>query len=228
MAKKMKRKNSFFGTLLIAVSASLIVGCKNTAAPTDSEVTPRGEPTLVCDTIVFDEASKTFNLSLHADSTADAKVTFFLLDGDSILMQNTDGQFSGIPPFEEGYNVRLQAEWSDTTITTPLTHIVGFVVPREPVDKIPADELQKLINSQDKSLILGNNLHLAQGLSVVVTDTQMEASSLQDVITLLKNGVWKSVTVTDVSYDDNNLITAIKLKPVGEQQIEDEDYDEDF
>jgi len=211
----------------MVVSFCLMVGCKQSVAPSDIKTTPRGEPTLVCDTLVFDEATKTFSLSLHADSTAEAKVTFILLDGDSILMQNEDGQFSGIYPLEEGYNVQLRAEWEDTTIMTPLSHILGFVIPREPIEKISEDTLQKLINAREKSLTLGINPHLAQGLIVKVTDTQMKASSLQEVVTFLKNGVWKSVSVTHVDYDDNNLVTSITLKPV-EESIDEEDYEEDF
>lgn len=214
----------------MAVAAFIILGCKQSSAPTDTS-SSRGEPTLVCDTVIYNEAEKSFTLMLHADSTADAKVTYFLLDGEKTIMQSNDGQFSGIAPLDDGYNVVMQVEWPDTTITTPKVHIFGFVIPKEPVEKMPKEDLQKLINANDKGLIRGEDPHLAQGMKLTIKDSKRNAQSLQDVKTYLVNDVWKSVIVTDVTYDDNNLITTIVLKPVGEvnetedeEPLEDEDY----
>ena len=66
---------------------------------------------------------------------------WFILDGDSLLMQNEEGVFTGFAPLEDGYNVQLRVEWNDTTITTPMQHILGFVIPREPVEKMLALEV---------------------------------------------------------------------------------------
>lgn len=194
----------------------LAQSCRQTAAP-GQEGTKRGEPVLVKDTVEYDKESGTFRLEVHADSTAGAKVIFQLIDGDSILMESTDGRFSGIEPFEEGYNVQARVEWEDTTIVTPMLHLSGFVY-REPVEKMPVEELQKLINQRDKSFSVGTNKHVMQGFTLRVTDSQYKVESISDVFMMLKGGIWKSVTVADVTYDDNNLITAIVLKPVGEQQ----------
>lgn len=227
----MGMRNSMKRYIMAVVSVGmlcLLQGCKQTSTP-EQESTPRGEPVLVQDTLMFDEESKTFTLTMHADSTAGAEVTFFLLDGDSILMQNTDGKFSGIQPFDEGYNVKAQVIWEDTTIVTPLTHVLGFVVLREPVEKMLKEEVQQLINSQDKSLARGENEHFIQGFKLSVSDTKQNApKAMLDVYTLLKNKVWKSVEVTSVEYDDNNLITHVALKPVGETVISEEDYEEEF
>ena len=217
----MKNNYKFWGIALFAMMF-FAIGCKQTKVPDDAK-NMRGEPTLVCDTLVFNEESKTFTLTLHADSTADAKVTFFLLDGDSLLMQNEEGVFTGIAPLEDGYNVQLRVEWNDTTITTPMQHIFGFVIPREPVEKMPAEELQKLILALDKSLSTGKNEHLAQGVVIKVIESKVPASTFQEIMMNLKGHTWTSVKVTDVTYDDNNLITSVTIKPEGEIIIEDEE-----
>ena len=194
----------------------------------DNPANKRGTPVLVTDTLVYDADSKTFTLKMRADSTADASVTFFLCEGDSILQECSDGVFNKVPPQEEGYNVQAKVEWSDTTIITPMRHLTGFVLPSEPVEKIPLIELQSLINSMDKSLKLGNNEHISQ--SVLVSTDDGKTTALQDVFLNLDNNVWSSVEVVKVSYDDNNLVTEIVLKPketsVVREDIDPELFDE--
>lgn len=213
--------------MLAVTTLGLTQGCKQSSAPGEDS-NRRGEPQLVCDTLIFDEESKTFSLTLRTDSTAGAEVTYFLIDCDSILMQSTDGKFRGIQPLDEGYNVQAKVVWEDTTIVTPLTHILGFVIPREPVEKLPIKEVQQLINKKDKGLVRGESKYFTQNYDVKVTDSKMPPTSMQEIYTFLKNDVWKSVIVTDVTYDDQNLITSVTLKPVGEQNIEADEDDEEI
>lgn len=177
----------------------------------DHESQEIGTPTIVVDTLVFDSISQTFSINLHTDSVGKANVTYFLFDGDSLLQENKDGVFNGINPHEEGYNIQIQVVWPDTTITTPMRRLTGFILPREPVEQIPLAELKALINSKDKSLKLGTNEHIAQNVSVSLEGGQ--PTSLQDVFLNLDNNVWSSVEITKVTFDDNNLVTSIELKP---------------
>ena len=211
--------------------ACLCQSCKQTASP-DRSSSSRGEPVLKWDKPVYDEKTKTYSLTLYADSTSEAEVTYFLLDGDSVIMQNKEGLFTGITPFDEGYNVQATVVWSDTTITTPLAHVLDFAEQQERVEKMSAEELQQLIAACDASLKQGKNPHLAQGVKLVVNGCHGQPPSmLPDVIILIENELWKSVSVTSLDYDENNRITSIALKPVGEQVAveaddeEDEDYD---
>jgi hypothetical protein len=211
---------------VMLVSACLLQGCKEKTAESEPEK-QRGEPVLSHEAPVYDEATQTFSLTVRADSTGGATVSFALLDGDSIIMKSEDGTFRGIAPFEEGYNVSVEVQWEDTTIVRTL-HVMDFVVPREPVEQIAKEELEKLINSCDKSLRRGQNDHLAQGVKLVVNDSKAAPPQmLPDVITLIENGVWKKVEVVSLEYDDNNLVTTITLKPIGEVVNVDEE-DEDF
>ena len=211
-------------TLLTAV---LFSGCREKASRSE-QVMQRGEPVLSNDIPVYDKTTQTFSLTVHADSIGDATVSYALLDGDSVIMKSEDGQFSGITPFEEGYNVRLSAQWEDTTIERTI-HVMDFIVPRDPVEKMTEDELELLINACDKSLRRSKNDHLAQGVKLVVEGTKLSPPQiLPDVITYIENGVWQKVDVIKVEYDDNNLINSITLKPIGEVVDVDEDEDMEY
>lgn len=201
------QKTQIISLLLLAILC--LSSCDNPSkAKGDS---PRGTPGVSVDTLVFDSLTRTFMLNLICDSTGGANVTFYLCDGDSILQENADGMFSGIAPLEEGYNVQAKVVWSDTTITTPLKHLTGFVVPKEPVAKISISELQGLIDAGERSLSLGTNGAIAQNVEIILSDGQN--SSFQDVLLYLKNGVWQSVKVTEVVYDDNNRISKVVITP---------------
>ena len=211
-------------TLLTAV---LFSGCREKASRSE-QVMQRGEPVLSNDIPVYDKTTQTYSLTVHADSIGDATVSYALLDGDSVIMKSEDGQFSGITPFEEGYNVRLSAQWEDTTIERTI-HVMDFVVPREPVEKMTKDELELLINACDKNLRRSKNDHLAQGVKLVVEGTKLSPPQiLPDVITYIENGVWQKVDVIKVEYDDNNLINSVTLKPIGEVVDIDEDEDMEY
>ena len=221
----MKNIKTILTTAILASTLALTNACKQTpATETSNGADTRGEPTIVCEAPVFDEASKTFSLTIHADSTARAEVTYLLLDGDSILMQSSDGFFSGIAPLEEGYNVQARAVWADTTITTPKTHVVGFIIPREPIEKLEAADVQRLINNKDAETIRN---YLSQNIKLITVGGKRKPELLNDVFTFLGMGVWETVTVTDVTYDDNNFITTITMKPTEQQDLTTADDDAD-
>lgn len=176
-----------------------------------------GTPTLCCEAPVYDDVTQTFSLIVMSDSTSGASLTFALIKGDSVIMESNDGQFCGIPVFEEGYRVRMEAKWKDTTVVRT-AHVTNFVVPCDSVEKMSAAELEQLINSCDRSIRRASNKHLIQGVRLVVNDCRMVTPQmLPDVITFIENEVWQSVEVIDLKYDDNNLITSVTLRPIGEQ-----------
>ena len=222
----MKRIIYLLSIMAMAVfTVGLTQSCKQAPTASTSSSTGRGKPILVTDTLELDEANQTFTLKLRTDSTEGATVTYYLFDGDSLLMQNSNGHFSGIVPSEEGYKVQARVEWEDTTIITPDFHVLGFVIPREPVEKLSADILQRLLNEMDRDEV---NVHIAQDLKLTVVGSQMKPSLLHDVFLYLENNLWESVTVTQVNYDDYNFITSITLKPVEhiEPMVENDGTDE--
>lgn len=228
----MKKTILSFTAAIVALSLSLMFqGCKPTSADKVEDSTPRGAPVLQKDTLIYDESTQTFTLKLRADSIAGAEVTYSIFDGDSLISQNSDGVFTGIKPLENGYFVKLRAEWSDTIIETTHFHFGNFVIPREPVEPLTKEDLQKIINAKDKDAIVGDKEHFVQDYKVKVVESRFTPTSLIEVFQYLKFGMWQSVVVTDVAYDDNNLITTLTLKPVGEQaepEEEDEVFEEDY
>lgn len=228
----MKTKKFLFYNLVFAIFVLCLVACNGKPSPdTDVVTTPRGEPILSVDTLIYETDTESFTLVMKADSTADAKLTYqLLMDGDNELQKNETGEFHNVEPFENGYDVKLTVEWSDTTIYRQM-HVVGFVAPAKPVEKLTSEELQQLILSKESSLTRGTNEHISQSFTLKVIDSQDPPTMMRDVIHRLENGEWKSIQVVNVEYDDNNLVTAITLKPVGEQVvvIEEDDYDyQDF
>lgn len=214
---------------LVALCAvcSLLSACKGKGGE-DAEAGKRGEPVLTHEIPVYDETTGTFSLVLKADSVEGASLLYYLIDGDSVIMKNDNGKFSGIQPLDDGYDVKLEVCWEDTVIERRF-HILDFVVPAAPVEKIAPEELAKLINSKDKSKRESIDKYLSQGVIFNVTDSKMQPQMLSDAITLIDTGLWKSVEVVKLQYNDKNLITEITVRPIGEQaaeiDTEDEDYD---
>lgn len=187
----------------------------------------RGEPVLSHAAPLFDEVTQTYSLLVSADSVSGADLTFTLCEGSNVLMENHDGRFSGIAPFEEGYSVKMNARWRDTTIVRTI-HVMNFITPRDSVDKLSADELEQLINSCDRSIRRGTNIHLAQGVKAKIVDSKMaQLQTLPNVVLFIENEVWQAVEIIDVEYDMSNLVTSVTLKVLGEQVTIDED-DKDY
>ena len=181
-------------------------GCSSSPNKTDD----RGEPVLVVEDPQYDEDTKTFSLTVRVDSTEGADITYYLYDGDSLLMENSDGLFSAIAPLEEGYNVQAKVVWSDTTIVIPAIRVQGFVVQKK-IEKLPEKELQNLINKMDGNVL---ETHMAQQVKLTILNSKIKPLLIHDVLLQIKNRVWDSVTVTEVEYDENNYIVAITLNPV--------------
>lgn len=215
--------------MMIMVVGALFTmqGCKDQAKK-NSESVQRGNPELRCDKPVEDKVNHTFTLALSADSTADASVVFYLIDcGDTLMMESGQSvTFSGIAPLDDGYDVAMRVEWPDTVVMKN-RHVTGFILTPEPVDSLSAKELQELINAQDKSIKCGSNEHLSQSVKIIVNDALRTPKKLSEVIDCISFKEWKSVIVTDVGYDENNLIISVTLKPVGEKPLPESDDDED-
>lgn len=210
----------------LSLFAALLTNC---GGKSSDETAENRNPVLSHGTPLYDEGTGTFSLEVSADSVEGASLMYSLILGDSVMARNEEGRFSGINPFEEGYDIKLEAQWPDTLIER-MCHVMDFVVPTAPVEKISTSDLAALINAKDESLRTGSNEHIAQGVTLNVTGSRMQPQMLPDVLVLIENGVWKSVEVIKLDYNDKNLVTDITLRPVGEKAdvIDDEDEDYDY
>lgn len=219
----MKRSLFNFGLIGVSIIAMSLSGCK------EGGLYPGSNPKLCYSSPLYDESSQTFSIKAYADSADDAALCFTLLaNGDTISVSH-NGTFNNIEPFEEGYNLMMEAQWKDTIIIRN-SHIYGFVVPQSSIEKMSANELEKLINGCDETIRLSSNPHLVQNIELSVVDNkQSPPKVLSEVISFIKNETWSSVEVVQVEYEDNNRITKITIKPVGEKTIEvDDEEDLDF
>ena len=167
---------------------------------------------------VYVEADGTFTLYISADSVEGAKQLIFqLLDGDSIVMENATGQFTSITPNIDGYDVRLIAQWTDTMITSPLFHVMGFIH-QKPVQPIKRDELQKLINMRDVSLQRGEHPCISQQIELKVTGTERQVRTLNEVMQKL-DVAWQRIIIDSLAYDETGHINVIYMHPEGEKPI---------
>lgn len=195
-----------FTAVCVLLACCFLQGCSSSP----EKANKRCEPLLVADEPQYDESTNTFSLTVRVDSTEDADITYYLYDGDSLLMENSDGYFSAIAPLEEGYNVQAKVVWSDTTVVIPAVKVMGFIILKK-IEKLPEKELQNLINKMDSNAL---EAHMAQQVKLTVLDSKIKPSLIHAVLLQIKNKVWDSVTVTEVEYNDNNYIVAITLKPV--------------
>ena len=180
------------------------------------QINQYSEPVLTSSVPVYDDSTNTFSITVVADSIDGAILNFYLTEGGKIVQESQDGNFSGIDPFEDGYDVILKAQWKDTLLER-IIHVVDFIVPDEPLDKMTADELEQLINNRDRDSRQTIYNHLTQGVKLIVKESNNQSPQiLSDVFTLLVNDVWQAVEVVGVEYNNFNLISCITLKPVGE------------
>lgn len=224
---KATRLAYFIGVTILVLSA-----CDGKKSPPEpSQPVETFSPVLRCETPAEDSITHTFTLRVSADSTAGATAVFHLLDGVDTLMskEGQDATFSGVMPLDEGYNVIMEVRHADS-IFMRKCHVAGFVLKRQPVKAMTAEELEELINAKDKTIALKTNPRLAP--TVVLTyegNVLNRPQKLSEVIDCIEWGEWKSVKVKHVGHDDNNLVDSITLTPVGEQSQddimeEDEDY----
>ncbi len=221
----MNRKYKYFLLFFTTFTSFFwMLSCKN-GARRDAQ---HGEPVLSYDPPVYVEETKTYDLVLSSSNTTGASLSFDLLLDDSVIMANKDGQFSGIKPYDYGYDVKMVAIWKDTSIERTV-HIMNFNIPVE-VDRMTVEGLEQLINTRDRSIRQNNNNHLAQDVRLIVNESRVpNPKILPDVITLITNGVWRGVRVLNIEYNSYNQINCITLQPVGEQiMIVDEDEDVDY
>ena len=201
----------------------LFVGCRHGQPPMQHS------PVLNYETPVYDATTNTFSLEITADSVDGAEISYSLTADGILIEKNRKGRFDRIPPFDEGYDVIMEAQWKDTTIFRSV-RILGFVAPQEQIDKMTVEELEALINKGDACLRRGTHPQLVQGVKLAVVESKMSSPQmLSDVVTFIENGVWKAVEVVNLDYNKDNQIVKITLKPVGENvAIDDDDEDLDY
>lgn len=137
-----------------------------------------------------------------------------------VLQKNKDGHFSDIPYCEEdghSYDFAIMDRKADTMICLPVEQ-TGFVkqVIIDSSKKMTQDQLQKLIDTQDKSLNgVGESDYLAPDYQMKVSGLPSDIEkpkSWTELFEMIEFEIIKGATVSQIDYDDKNRIKVIKLK----------------
>lgn len=137
-----------------------------------------------------------------------------------VLQKNRDGHFSNIPYNEEdghSYDFAIMDSKADTLICIPVEQ-TGFVKQIIILDgmKMTQEQLQKLIDTQDKSLNgVGESDYLAPDYQLIIEGLPSnikKPESWADLFEMIEYEIISSATVSHIDYDDKNRINVVKLK----------------
>lgn len=135
-------------------------------------------------------------------------------DNTKVIARSADGRFSGVPASEEDgkYDLAIIDASTGALLSAPLRQ-VGFIK-QEMVAKMSKEELQQLIMSDDIYKGAGENKQLAPEVKISYTGQMTTAEgpkTLSEVKDMLDFGGWQQATVTSVSYDAMNRVSAVTI-----------------
>ena len=140
---------------------------------------------------------------------------------DKVVAKSDDGLFSDLDPSPDNdgggcYRVRAIATKDGKTIATAMRDCTGFIKQRAVSKKLTITQVQKLMDKRDNSLLgVGENNFFAPNYKMSFSGLDNEDENLavmQDVFDHIDLGIWKSVTVTGLKYDEMNRICEIQLR----------------
>lgn len=139
---------------------------------------------------------------------------------DKIVAKSEDGRFSDLEPSPDNdgggcYRVRAIAKRDGKTVATAMRDCTGFIKQRAVSKKLSVAQVQKLVDKRDNSLLgVGENDFFAPNYKMTFTGLDYDDENLavmQDVFDHVDLGMWKSVTVTGLKYDEMNRVCEIQL-----------------
>lgn len=182
--------------------------------PIPPSITPVGEKTLNDD--------QTYSFKVVVDNAPTNSFKIVLIDKitGELVAESKDGRFAGVRPSKaEGgmYLIQIVDAKTDSLLCTPQT-MDGFLPVKKVDRKLSVEELQKLLDSEDETLIgNGENPYLAPGYTINykgLSNGDSRPANLADVIEKIYMNVWSSVKVESVEYDESSHISSITLKVI--------------
>ncbi len=142
-------------------------------------------------------------------------------DNSKVIARSSDGlKFEGVPASENKGKYFLGVFDAKSNQLLGGSERGGFLPQEKAASKMTVGQLQKLIDDRDPSLDgAGENKQISPSVSLKFTGIDESArlpKSLADVVTKLELESWKAVEVTNVEYDDMNLISSVTLKVITE------------
>lgn len=144
---------------------------------------------------------------------------------NEVVAKSSNCEFKGVP-FSKN-DGKYYAQIFNESTNEPLsekTEITGFVEVKSISKKLSVAELQNLINKQDQSLLGHDNEYLSPVCKIKYASlpkgTDDAPDNLADVFEMLDFGVWTSVEVSSLEYDNTKHISSITLKVKAASQPE--------
>jgi len=137
-----------------------------------------------------------------------------------VLQKSKDGHFRDIPYCADdghSYDFAIMDSNADTLLCVPIEQ-TGFIkqaiVSKE--DRMTIEQLQTLIDTQDDSLKgVGESDYLAPDYKLTFSGLPSDMKnpeSWSEIFEMLDFGIWESVTISKLDYDDKNRINSVTLK----------------
>ncbi len=168
-------------------------------------------------TLNEDDNTYSFKVAVKNPPSASYKIVLTDKSTGTAIAESKNGSFVGVPPSKaEGgiYLIQIVDTKKDSVLCTPQT-MDGFLPVQKVDHKLSMADLQKMIESGDETLVgNGENPYLAPDYTIKykgLSDGDNHPSNFADVLEKLDMGIWNSVKVESVEYDDTKHIKNITL-----------------
>lgn len=159
----------------------------------------------------FHVRKRTYSVRVHTETKSGetANVEYTLYDDTGTVVSSGASPDFTVPQSESGvYYVRVTDKATGET-SSP------FEIKGCRIRKMSAKRLEQICNSGDYTTMRNVEAYeLAPDLTLHFTGIadDQEASSIDDICTRISLGIWKSVAVLDVQYDELNLVESVKFQ----------------
>ena len=154
-----------------------------------------------------------YSFLAHCNLAGKKKIIYELMqqyDGE-VIQTSEDGWFRNLQPNVNGYYFRVRI--LDDGRISDLKLVTGFVPkPQEVTDKMTADEIETLINSQQASMNKSGKIAHDVYIKVVNDNSEEKFDNLQDIENQLLYGIWSYIKVVSVGYNDRGQISSINIE----------------
>lgn len=153
--------------------------------------------------------------SLDVTSSIPAGQVEYILSNFDKKFTSADGHFRNIPATETGVYTLIACNTA-TGAKSEEKIISGFVEVKPNIQKMSTDELQRLVDNKDNSLVgAGANPSISPSVKLTFVNLQSGEKAPQvftDIFGKIRKELWLSVTVQSVSYDSQNRISSVSFR----------------
>ncbi|MCF0126498.1 MAG: hypothetical protein HUJ68_12245 [Clostridia bacterium] len=160
-----------------------------------------------------------YNIKVSLTNPPTKEYHFQVLEafGDKVIATNNNGIFRKLPPSDsEGGSYRIVAKLNKNDSIIAIANVSGFIRQVNVTSKMSLEKLKELIDKKDKSLVgIGENEFLSPEYKLILNGLSDNSTNkptlLAEVFEKLDMGIWESVSVSQIGYDEMNRINSITM-----------------